>query len=226
MSRRRTKTEIEAIKRDFKDKCCFKKDPIPTKEVFKLLGFTYSNTNDRDFIYRWVSTWVEETLLKIWNFEFEEGDKDKIYEGFLEKCWIEKEPFGYFDGGLFYTPRTYGEYEALLNKYAIGKIIGMGTAVLKMANKGMLLNSKIPAKQLLESLNDINKLLDISERSLIEYKEEEEKEEIIEDVEEIIEDIAKNKEIKEALEKMDQQMEEMAKTREAFKKKFLDEEEK
>ncbi len=63
-------------------------------------------------------------------------------------------------------------------------------------------------------------------RSLIEYKEEEEKEEIIENVEEIIEDIAKNKEIKEALEKMDQQMEEMAKTREAFKKKFLDDEEK
>ena len=102
----------------------------------------------------------------------------------------------------------------------------LGTAVLKMANKGMLLNSKIPAKQLLESMNDINKLLEISERSLIEYKKEEETDEIIEDVEEIIEDVAKNIEIKEALEKMDQQMEEMAKTRKALEKKFLEDEEK
>jgi len=97
----------------------------------------------------------------------------------------------------------------------------MGTAVLKMANKGMLINAKVPAKQLLETVNGINKLLEISEKSLIEYKKEEEKDEIIETTEEIIEDDVNNKEIKDVLKKLDQQAHEIEKMRMELDKKLL-----
>lgn len=170
--KRRTKTEIEAIKRDFKEKCCFKESPIPTEEVFKSLRFEYSNIYDRAFIYRWVSTWTEETLSKIWNFEIEEGNKEKIYRDFLEKCWLEKEPFGYFESGYFHTPRTFIEYEALLNKYTIRAMLGLTTSVQKMADKSMLINSKVPAKEILETVGNIVKLLEISEKDLLDYSEE------------------------------------------------------
>ncbi len=169
---RRKKEYIEALKREFKEKCCFKERPIPTETVFELLGFDYSKVKDREFIYRSVSKWVRETLSKEWNIIPTEGNKEFIYKKFVEKCWLEKEPFGYFDGGLFYTPRTYGEYEALLNKYAIRSLLGYVTSLSEMAKKGMMLNSKILAEELLTNANKIIKLIEVSEEDLRDNHEE------------------------------------------------------
>lgn len=170
--RRRSKEYIEALKREFKEKCCNKERPIPTETVFEILGFDYSKIKDRQFIYKSVSKWVRETLSKEWNYIPTEDNKEIIYTRFLEKCWLEKEPFGYFDGGFFYTPRTYGEYENLLNKYAIRSLLGYVTSLSEMAKKGMMLNSKILAEELLTSANKIVKLIEVNEKDLLDYEEE------------------------------------------------------
>ena len=171
---RRKKAYIEALKREFKEKCCFKEDPIPTEEVFEILEYDYSKVADRQFIYRWVSKWVRETIAKLWNAIPTEQTQEAFYEKFLEKCWIEQEPFGYFDGGYFYTPRTYGEYEALLNKYAIRSLLGFTTSLSEMATKGMQINSRILAEELLTQTNEMLKLIEVSEEDLLDYQEEEE----------------------------------------------------
>lgn len=169
---RRKKEYIEALKRSFKEKCCFRHKPIPTETIFELLGFDYSKVKDRQFIYRCVSKWVRETLAKEWNVIPTEDSKDITYQKFLEKCWKEEEPFGYFDGGFFYTPRTYGEYEALLNKYAIRSLLGYATSLSEMATKGMMLNSRILAEELLTNTNKMIKLIDVSEEDLLDHQEE------------------------------------------------------
>lgn len=169
---RRKKEYIEALKRSFKEKCCFKDKPIPTETIFDLLGFDYSKVKDRQFIYRCVSKWVRETLAQEWNIIPTEGSKDITYQRFLEKCVIEEEPFGYFDGGFFYTPRTYGEYEALLNKYAIRSLLGCATSLSEMATKGMMINSRILAEELLTNTNKMLKLIEVSEDDLLDYHEE------------------------------------------------------
>lgn len=172
--KKRNSVEIETIKQNFKEKCCFKEKPIPSETVFDLLEFNYSNIYDREFIYHWVSIWTEETIKKNWNAKLKEGSKEFFYKRFLEKCWLDKEPFGYFENGYFYTPRTYGELENLLNKYVIRSLFGLVKTVQKMAEKDMMINSKIPAIQLLKTTNNIIKMLEISEKELIEYKEKKE----------------------------------------------------
>lgn len=173
--KKRNKIEIETLKQNFKEKCCFKEKPIPTETVFDLLGFNYSNIYDREFIYHWVSNWTELSIQKYWNILIEEGFKEQVFRKFSEKCWLEKEPFGYFEDGYFYSPKTYAEWEILLNKYAIRSLLGFTKTLQKMAHKGMIVNDKIPAIQLLNTTSNIIKTLEISEKELIEYKEEETK---------------------------------------------------
>ena len=130
------------------------------------------------FLYRCIRKWTTETIDKLWiGKPVLDKEKEVFYKLFLEKCWLEKEPFGYFHDGLFYTPRTYGEYESLLNTYVVRTLFGHIRSLTKMADKGMLINSKIPAENLLKQGKDIIKLLGISEEKINTYFDEEEEEE-------------------------------------------------
>ncbi|KKL76591.1 hypothetical protein LCGC14_2043330 [marine sediment metagenome] len=171
---KRSKIYMDTLKDKFKEKCCFKDIAFSTKEIFEIMGFNYSNVDDRQFLYRCISKWTKSTIKKFWKSKpINNKEREIYYTAFLEKCWLEKEPFGYFTDGMFQTPRTYGQYEAILNKYAIRSLVGYTTTISAMANKNMLINGKIPAELLLSQANILLKSLEISENDLLEYNNNE-----------------------------------------------------
>lgn len=170
---RRTRIEINALKDKFKETCCFKDTPIPTEEVYKRMGFNYSDVNERQQLYRYIHVWVAESINEL-NFkipsELPLEAKEKIYERFLKKCWLEKKPFGFFNHGVFYTPKKFVHYEALLNRYTIALLFGFFTKLGEMSDRGMKLNGKVFAEAVLDTVNTIIKQLEISEEQLDELK--------------------------------------------------------
>ena len=171
---RRSKDYLEEIKHDFKDKCCFKINPIPSEVVFTRMGLDYTKDKDKQFLYGCVRRWNKETIKEL-NFEILTESpiemKEAIYKRFLERCWLEKLPFGLFNYGNFYTPLKYVQYEAILNRQAIRAILGTFTSLKNMATKGMMLNGKIPANLLANIIYDNIKLLDISEKEMEDIKQ-------------------------------------------------------
>ena len=166
---RRKRIDIDALKDRFKEECCFKDKPIPTKEVYEKMGFNYSDSNERQRLYRYIRIWVAESINEL-NFkipsEIPLEAKEKIYKAFLEKCWLEKKPFGFFNHGVFYTPKKFVQYEALLNRYTLALLFGFSTKLGEMSDRGMKLNGKIYAEALLGSVDSIIKQLEISEEEL------------------------------------------------------------
>ena len=166
---RRRRIDIDALKDKFKETCCFKVTPIPTEEVYKKMGFNYSDVNERQLLYRYIRIWVAESINEL-NFkipsELPLESKEKIYEMFLEKCWLEKKPFGFFNHGVFYTPKNFVQYEALLNRYTIALLFGFFTKLEEMSDRGMKLNGKVFAEGVLDTVDTIVKKLEISEEEL------------------------------------------------------------
>jgi len=162
--KRRTQEDKARLRKLFIEKCCFKKNPISTEDVFTILGLDYSNSNEQQFGYNLISKWVSNTIDKYWDFSITGVDvafMERKYHEFLEKCWLEKNPFGYFVDGFYYTPANYVQWNDILNRIFISHFIGARTSLQNMANKGMLINSKVPAHQLLRSVNNYVKLMDM-----------------------------------------------------------------
>ncbi|KKL74692.1 hypothetical protein LCGC14_2062340 [marine sediment metagenome] len=138
------------------------------------MGLNHSDINDRMFLYGCVRRWNRETLKEL-NFdilpESPIEEKEYTYKKFLEKSWLEKKPFGYFNYGAFYTPLKYVQYEAILNRQAIRALLGLATSVREMATKGMFLNGKVDANILLSSINSNLKAIDVSEKDLNNFKQ-------------------------------------------------------
>ena len=170
---RRKRIDIDALKDKFKETCCFKDAPIPTKEVYRIMGFNYSDVNERQLLYRYIHRWVAESINEL-NFkippEIPLESKERIYKIFLEKCWLEKKPFGFFNHGIFYTPKKFVHYEALLNRYTIALLFGFFTKLEEMSDRGMKLNGKIFAESVLDTVGTMIKELEISEEDLNEIK--------------------------------------------------------
>ncbi len=170
---RRTRLDIDALKNKFKETCCFKDTPIPTKDVYEMMGFNYSDVNQRQQLYRYIHIWVAESINEL-NFkipsELPLEAKKIIYKRFLEKCWLEKKPFGFFNHGVFYTPKEFEQYEALLNRYTIALLFGFFTKLEEMSDRGMKLNGKVFAESVLDTVDTIVKRLEISEEDLNEIK--------------------------------------------------------
>ena len=137
------------------------------------MGFNYSDSNEKQLLYKYIHDWVAESINEL-NFkipsEIPLESKEKIYKAFLEKCWLEKKPFGFFNHGLFYTPKKFVHYEALLNRYTIALLFGFSTKLGEMSDKGMKLNDKIYAEAILGTVDTIIKQLEISEEKLDEIK--------------------------------------------------------
>lgn len=170
---RRTRDDINALKNKFKESCCFKDAPIPTEEVYRMMEFNYSDVNERQTLYRYIHVWVAESINEL-NFkipsEIPDESKEKIYKTFLEKCWLEKKPFGFFNHGVFYTPKNFIQYEALLNRYTIALLFGFFTKLEEMSDKGMKLNGKIFAESVLDTVGTMIKELEISKEDLNEIR--------------------------------------------------------
>ncbi|MCP6719032.1 MAG: hypothetical protein KJI71_02225 [Patescibacteria group bacterium] len=137
------------------------------------MGFNYSNSNERQQLYRYIHVWVAESINEL-NFkipsEIPLESKEKIYKTFLEKCWLEKKPFGFFNHGLFHTPKKFVQYEALLNRYTIALLFGFFTKLEEMSDRGMKLNGKIFAESVLDTVDTMIKKLEISEEDLNEIR--------------------------------------------------------
>ena len=137
------------------------------------MGFNYSDSNERQLLYRYIHIWVAESINEL-NFkipsEIPLESKEKIYKTFLEKCWLEKKPFGFFNHGVFYTPKKFVQYEALLNRYTMALLFGFFTKLGEMSDRGMKLNGKVFAEAVLDTIDTIIKQLEISEEQLNEIR--------------------------------------------------------
>ena len=137
------------------------------------MGFNYSDVNERQLLYRYIHVWVAESINEL-NFkipsEIPLESKEKIYKTFLEKCWLEKKPFGFFNHGVFHTPKNFVQYEALLNRYTMALLFGFFTKLEEMSDRGMKLNGVVFAESVLDTVDTMIKKLDVSEEDLNEIK--------------------------------------------------------
>ena len=157
--RKKTAVRIEAIK----SKLCelwgrILIKPMPTEEVFKELGYDYDKVKDRETIYRYNSYCQEEAEAEWDKFDIIGGDKEIIYKKWLDYCYLNKTPYILFDGGFAISPKSYQEWEKILERTCIRKIFGVRTSMERMLVKDMEIRT-IPLKELLLEYDEFIKLL-------------------------------------------------------------------
>lgn len=117
--------------------------PIPTQEVFEKLGFIYTNTSDREKLYRYNRQWQEEAEAEWEKFEIISGDKEVIFKKWLDYCYLNKIPYVLFVDKIALSPRTYKEWERILSLTCVRKLYGTRKALLRMGVKSMELRYNI-----------------------------------------------------------------------------------
>ena len=157
--RKKTTVRIEAIK----SKLCelwgrILIKPMPTEEIFKELGYDYGKVKDRETIYRYNSYCQEEAEAEWDKFSIVEGDKEIVYKTWLEHCYLNKIPYIIFDSGFARSPKTYQEWQKILERTCIKGIFGVRTSMERMLAKDMEIRT-IPLKELLLEYDEFIKLL-------------------------------------------------------------------
>lgn len=151
---------------------------MKTEDIFKEMGFNYNNVNEREALYRYNRDCQEEAE-QLWDeFVIVDGDKEAIFKKWLDYCYTKKIPYIIFFGGIALTPRSYDEWERLLEMTVIRKAQGLATAITRMASKDMELIDYTPAKDLLEASENVATLLP-------DYRD---REKLTEKIKEIVED--------------------------------------
>ena len=130
-----------------------------TEDVFKEMGFNYNDVNDREALYR-INRDCQEEAEQLWDkFDIIEGDKEEIFKKWLDYCYTKKIPYIIFFEGIGLTPRSYNEWERLLEMTVIKKAQGLATAITRMASKDMALIDYTPAKDMLKASEKVATLL-------------------------------------------------------------------
>ena len=157
--RKKTTVRIEAIK----NKLCelwgrILINPMTTEEVFKELGYDYNKVKDRETIYRYNSYCQEEAEVEWDKFSIVDGDKEIIYKKWLDHCYLNKIPYILFDGGFALSPKSYQEWQKILERTCIREIFGVRTSMERMLGKDMEIR-EVPLKILLLKYDEFTKLL-------------------------------------------------------------------
>lgn len=132
---------------------------MKTEDVFKEMGFKYNDVNERETLYRYNRDCQEEAE-RLWdNFDIIDGDKEEIFKKWLDYCYTKKIPYIIFFEGIALSPRSYNEWERLLEMTVIKKAQGLATAISRMASKDMQLIDYTPAKEILRANENVVALL-------------------------------------------------------------------
>lgn len=156
---KKSAVRIEAVKRKLCDlwgRILIK--PISTEEIFKELGYDYSKVNDRERIYRYNSQLQKEAEVEWDKFVIQNGDKEVIYKKWLDYCYLNKIPYILFDSGFAISPKTYKEWQKILEKICIRQLFGLESSMRRMINKDMEIRG-LPLKILLPSYTKFLKLI-------------------------------------------------------------------
>jgi len=159
-TKKRSSERMEALKLEFVDKCCHKKNPIPTEIIFELMGFDYKNPYDQQALYRYIRDWTIETIKENWKIK-PQNNQEFAFTKFLEKIYLEKKPFGYCINSFFILPKTFEEWERIKRTNTLNQLHGYATCIGEMENYGMRVYG-IPAENLLTNINRTIKLIEMS----------------------------------------------------------------
>lgn len=164
--KRKTKEEIGRIKNDLLKLMGWlllqPDDAIPmtTKEAFEFVGVNYKNEYEKDSLYNIIRD-CRDSANKLWSFDIIDGNKEvnnKIYKDWLDKCYLENEPYLFLENGITICPKTFEEDERLLGQIATNKLLGVGSAFKKLSNKSMSLGD-LSGRRFLSGIDDLIKLL-------------------------------------------------------------------
>lgn len=183
MSRRPKRTsaiikEFRGIITDVWSRFIYKREPIYTKEFFKLLNMNYNDVYERNLVYKEIIKLRDEAD-KVWRkFYIEDGDKEKIYDKFMEYCYEKKKPLIIMFDSLTLTPKTYAEWNRILSRNCHKEAYSFLKSIERLSDKNMDIIFKIGNDEFIASIKELGRRHDETLKLLENLAEEIEDDEI------------------------------------------------